>query len=221
MTTRERIIRAATRNLLRQGYKNTSLSDIAKEVGIKKPSIYYHFQSKQDLFEAVIDHLFLSIGSRLVTSEKDISPRHQLEHFFNTIIEINSELSLLSGESFDRPFAFVAHLRVYINSLPSLKNHLNVHYSNIITQLTKILANGQNSGVVDKRFDPQQLAFELIARIEGLCLMAEIYDHISINTLRKFIHDGLWVTISPSGTDDSQEKKRRGFSKALSLGTKW
>lgn len=38
------------------GYKGTSLSSIAGEVGIKKESIYSHFRSKEHLFKSTFEH---------------------------------------------------------------------------------------------------------------------------------------------------------------------
>ncbi|CQR45826.1 Biofilm operon icaADBC HTH-type negative transcriptional regulator IcaR [Paraliobacillus sp. PM-2] len=40
------------------GYEGTSLADIAKEVGIKKQSIYAHFKGKDDLFLQVLKETF-------------------------------------------------------------------------------------------------------------------------------------------------------------------
>lgn len=49
MSRREEIKSAAVGHLLRYGYEGTKLADIADEVGIKKQSMYAHFESKKDL----------------------------------------------------------------------------------------------------------------------------------------------------------------------------
>ncbi|MGB7998715.1 MAG: TetR/AcrR family transcriptional regulator [Anaerobacillus sp.] len=50
----ERIERAALPLFARKGFEGTSLSKIAESVGIKKPSLYAHFDSKEDLFFAIL-----------------------------------------------------------------------------------------------------------------------------------------------------------------------
>jgi Transcriptional regulator len=48
------IKKAALSNFTEKGYDGASLSDIAREVGIKKQSIYSHFNSKDELFLTVM-----------------------------------------------------------------------------------------------------------------------------------------------------------------------
>lgn len=48
---RERILKVAERLFHEQGYAHTSLSQIARELGVSKPFVYYYFQNKQELFE--------------------------------------------------------------------------------------------------------------------------------------------------------------------------
>ncbi|WP_309120500.1 TetR/AcrR family transcriptional regulator [Paenibacillus sp.] len=51
--TAEKIKETALRHFAKNGYEGASLADISGEVGIKKQSIYAHFQGKDDLFLAV------------------------------------------------------------------------------------------------------------------------------------------------------------------------
>lgn len=51
--TRDRIKEVALQLFAQRGYAETSLADIARQVGIQKSTIYAHFASKEDLFLAV------------------------------------------------------------------------------------------------------------------------------------------------------------------------
>ena len=51
---RQRIMDAAAELFLRQGYPETSLRHIAGAAGMKAGSLYYHFNSKDDLLTAIL-----------------------------------------------------------------------------------------------------------------------------------------------------------------------
>jgi AcrR family transcriptional regulator len=53
-TTAERILDAAEAAFAERGFAGTSLRDVASEVGIRIPSLYNHFSSKADLYQAVL-----------------------------------------------------------------------------------------------------------------------------------------------------------------------
>jgi len=48
------ILRAASRTFARGGYAATSMDDIAAEAGVSKLMLYRHFNSKHELYEAVL-----------------------------------------------------------------------------------------------------------------------------------------------------------------------
>jgi AcrR family transcriptional regulator len=52
---REQILGAATRAFARAGFTATSLDDVAAEAGITRVILYRHFESKADLYRAVLD----------------------------------------------------------------------------------------------------------------------------------------------------------------------
>ncbi|HZQ80400.1 MAG TPA: TetR/AcrR family transcriptional regulator [Gaiellaceae bacterium] len=46
---REELTRIAARLFAERGYQGTSLADLADELGVQKPSLYHHIDSKEDL----------------------------------------------------------------------------------------------------------------------------------------------------------------------------
>lgn len=53
----EKILVEATRLFSENGYAGTRMSDIAAAIGVTKPIVYRHFDSKQSLFEALVQRV--------------------------------------------------------------------------------------------------------------------------------------------------------------------
>jgi AcrR family transcriptional regulator len=54
--TKERIVEAAYRTLVKHGYHQTSMKDIAAEAGVAPGLAHYYFETKEDLLVAAIEH---------------------------------------------------------------------------------------------------------------------------------------------------------------------
>lgn len=52
---KQRILEVAERMLARNGWRNTSLAQIAREAGVSPAGLLHHFESKEALLEAVLD----------------------------------------------------------------------------------------------------------------------------------------------------------------------
>ena len=53
--TKQRILDKALELFSRDGYEAVSVGEIARAVGIRAPSLYNHFASKQAIFDAIVE----------------------------------------------------------------------------------------------------------------------------------------------------------------------
>ncbi|MGB9347936.1 MAG: helix-turn-helix domain-containing protein, partial [Ilumatobacteraceae bacterium] len=59
---REQILDVALEVFATHGFHGSSMNDVADAVGVTKPVLYQHFDSKRDLYQALIDE----VGDRLL-----------------------------------------------------------------------------------------------------------------------------------------------------------
>ena len=106
--TREGILEAAARIFSEKGYHATSMGDIAEAVNLQKASLYYHFESKQEILISLLDYALELINNRLETVlSQPLSPDEKLKQamvcYFETIAEYQnlSAVLLLELRSLD------------------------------------------------------------------------------------------------------------------------
>ena len=62
---RQSFLEAAARQIERKGYEQMTVQDVLDDVGQSKGAFYHYFESKQDLTEALLDHLSESLFNDL------------------------------------------------------------------------------------------------------------------------------------------------------------
>ncbi len=65
-TTRDKIVYNALVLFANNGYEATSVGDIADAVGIKAPSLYNHFKSKQEIFDTIIEYSRIGFNKHMM-----------------------------------------------------------------------------------------------------------------------------------------------------------
>ncbi len=63
--TREQLVAAATKLFASQGYAATSIEQVLQESGVSRGALYHHFDSKEVLFEAVLEAVEASIATSI------------------------------------------------------------------------------------------------------------------------------------------------------------
>lgn len=68
---REQILDAATRAFARAGFVGTGLDDVAAEAGITRVMLYRHFESKADMYRAVLDRACVRLAENVGSDNFD------------------------------------------------------------------------------------------------------------------------------------------------------
>jgi AcrR family transcriptional regulator len=84
---RERVLEAALDRFAQNGVNGTSLQMIADHLGVTKASVYYQFQSKDDIVVAVVQPVFDDIVRLVKIAEAVSSPESQRETVISGLVE--------------------------------------------------------------------------------------------------------------------------------------
>ncbi|WP_028609800.1 TetR/AcrR family transcriptional regulator [Paenibacillus harenae] len=79
--TINQILTVALNLFIQKGYEQTSIQDIINELGgLTKGAIYHHFKSKEEIMQAVTDHMFKGVDEILsgIRDDKGLNGREKL-----------------------------------------------------------------------------------------------------------------------------------------------
>ncbi len=89
---RQKIINAATRLIMQKGARQTSLSDISKEVGISKGTLYYYYPSKSELIFDITNRHMHQVTQDLLSwvqnIKEDIPPQKILQIVYSALLKV-------------------------------------------------------------------------------------------------------------------------------------
>lgn len=146
MNKRDKIIQAMLQLLLEDKGVSCSVSDIAKEAGIGKGSVYYYFKSKDEIFDAVVDHIY---------QDKIDQCRKAVENSQDDAVKKLGLLFSVYGQTILEP-SVDAYLHQQQNAAIHQKS-----LAQILLLLSPLVADIFRQGVQEKLFDcehPQETA---------------------------------------------------------------
>nr|WP_090277151.1 TetR/AcrR family transcriptional regulator [Mycolicibacterium komanii]CRL71159.1 transcriptional regulator [Mycolicibacterium komanii] len=152
---RQRILAVAERLLARNGWRNTSLAQIAKDAGVTPAGLLHHFESKEQLLNAVLD-------------ARDADDAIHADYRSGDLV---TELGRVP-ERFDRAPELVGTFTVLLveNIAPDapLHNRLVKRYRDAVDIITAIIERGQESGKYRPDLDATTKAVEILAFTYGM-----------------------------------------------------
>lgn len=92
-STRDHIVAAADDLFYRRGFDATSFADIAEAVSISRGNFYYHFKTKDEILNAVIQHRLGKTRAMLDAWEKDgANPKARIVSFIEILIRNRADI---------------------------------------------------------------------------------------------------------------------------------
>jgi AcrR family transcriptional regulator len=150
---KEEIIGVATRLFAQRGYEGASMGDLAELVGLRKASLFHHFESKDVLYAAVLSELLREIEDairRALASEGSLPER--LDAMTDAITE------MLVGN----PHAARLLVREAMDWGPVMQAELSDQIQSVLAAAVSFARAGQSAGVFDPDLDPEQIIISMI-----------------------------------------------------------
>ena len=161
----QQIVDAAIRVLARQGYAKTSLLDIAKEAGMSKGALHYHYPTKEALIHTVLETACNAVQARTMQAW---SPS---DNPFAALRKSLDELWATRAERSDEALV-VADLLALSLSDESLRPKLAEFYELGAQQIRAYLEENLMSLGLEPRISPEILPRIVIGLLDGLVMQA-------------------------------------------------
>jgi AcrR family transcriptional regulator len=167
---REQILDVALEVFGRAGFHGASMNDVADAAGVTKPVLYQHFDSKRELYRALLEE----VGSRLLSAiakatadapDGRSQTQRGFQAYFRWVAEDHDEFKLLYGGGTRRDEEFRSAIRHVTAEAaeaiaPLIAVDIDPEHRRTIAHALVGLAEGASRRLVERgeNFDPDEVA---------------------------------------------------------------
>jgi AcrR family transcriptional regulator len=91
LTRKEEIIRVAAQLFATKGYHATTLDEIARELDITKPALYYHIRDKEDILREIVNRIMEPMEAASKMGRSSLSPREKIKEIVRILVKFAAE----------------------------------------------------------------------------------------------------------------------------------
>lgn len=163
LATRQQIVTAADQLFYENGFAHTSFADIAAAVQLSRGNFYYHFKSKDEILDAVID-LRLANTSRMLDAwaAEGATPKDRIRSFIHILLMNRAKIML-----------YGCPVGTLCNELAKLEHGAQGRASSIFALFRDWLA--EQFALMGRKADARQLAMHVLMHSQGVATMANAF----------------------------------------------
>jgi len=178
---RRKILHEATRLFSAKGYNGVSVREIVEAAGVTKPTLYYYFPSKEQLFKRIIIDLLEDFRGQL---EQEVAQPGTIRERLLRICEVHFEFARRNAEQCRLAYS------VYFSSERNVIDFdFNAYYMRNFEKIGEVIADGIASNEL-RAGNPMLMAFNFIG-VVNLYIMGMLYspDDVTVDGLAERIVD--------------------------------
>jgi AcrR family transcriptional regulator len=160
-TRQKEIIEISLEILKQGGCQKLTMKEIAKHAGISEQAIYRHFENKLAILAAVIEYFRSRVSEIFKRAKEAGSPLQQIQNFIETLLEY--------FENHPGVAVVVTSEDIFQNE-SSLSQEIKKLVENRISNMTKIIQNGQAAGEITDKYPARDLAFMILGSLRFLVI---------------------------------------------------
>lgn len=185
---RGRLLEAGVQTFSKSGFNGCSVQDITDAAGVPKGSFYNHFESKEALGVAALQHYWAdAVRDRLaILSRPELPPRERLITYFQQVTAEIVQLGFTCG-------CLIGNMAAELSDhSPVIAAELSSIFACWSCRVGSCIGEAQAAGEINSDVDPEQLAAFVLNAWEGAVLRARIEK--ADRPLRQFV-ETLFVTL--------------------------
>lgn len=163
--TRDSILDAAEKLFVEQGVSRTTLQHIATAAGVTRGAIYWHFDDKGALFNAMMERAILPLEAEMQVLDQGESD--------DPLVDLRNYVLAVLGRTVEDPVARrvfeIATLKVeFVGEMDAVRQRRQQNMANWMSRAERRIRVAAEKGLIGNHVEPDRTALALWIMMDGL-----------------------------------------------------